>query len=417
MTFFALPPAEARLPIPALIQGLLPREPDFLEKLGEEVGAEVCGLANSARTLLYLLFKALRSRADVEDGEILLPGYTCYSVAAAAVKAGCKVVLYDLVPSTFQPDFADVKYKITSRTLAVVGQHLLGVRADINRLASIAHDHGLCCVEDAAQHLGWWPMGRFAGGTKSADFSVFSFGRGKPLPLGGGGALIVGGGGKFAGLTRDFDLPASTFTNWLLPFAVQILCRPHLYWFMESLPLGLGRTLYDPAFSVSTMPSFYQRIGAASLPSLEKMNRHRADIGYLYQSVFSQQAAEIGRADMPAYVRYPLLVDNQQQVESVTNYGVRKLYPLALCDLPDLQGEVVEVGRKTMGAREIARRLVTLPTHLAVDVHHAEEIARAAQRCFVGIETIQVSSTASGNRLAATRPATVICNGDRKHGK
>ncbi|MEN8258769.1 MAG: aminotransferase class V-fold PLP-dependent enzyme [Thermodesulfobacteriota bacterium] len=400
MTFFALPPAEARLPLQALYRGLLPLAPDFSDKLGKHVGAEVCGLANNARTLFYLLFKALRSRASFDRGEILLPGYTCYSVAAAAVKAGCKVALYDLDPSSFQPDFADVKEKITARTLAVVGQHLLGVEADINRLVAIAHDHGLCCIEDAAQHLGS-VTGASTVSQRNADFSVFSFGRGKPLPLGGGGALIARGEREFAGLPHDFELlPADKFTNRLLPFAVQILSRPRLYWLLETLPLGLGQTVYNPDFGVSTMPSFYQRIGASALPGLEKLNQHRAGIGRLYQSLFSQQADVLPAVGMPAYVRYPLLVSNQQEVRRMTSYGVRQLYPLALCDLPALQADLVEGRTQARGAREIARRLVTLPTHLAVDASSAKKIAGEAHRYFRDIETIQICSKESGDHFA-----------------
>lgn len=390
MTFFALAPAEARLPLHALFQGLLPLSADFSRQFGEHLGIEVCGLANSARALLYLLFKALRSRAAVEGGEILLPGYTCYSLAAAAVKAGCKVALYDLDPSTLQPDLADVKQKINSRTLAVVGQHLLGVKGDISGLAKIAHDHGLCCIEDAAQYLRSSTTEATMAWKSDADFSVFSFGRGKPLPLGEGGALVAGKESHFAEVPSDFEALNGKSANWLIPFAVQILSWPHLYWIMETLPLGLGRTVYNPAFAVSAMPSFYQRTGAAALADLVSLNQHRTDIGHLYHSFFSHEAEQLPAAIFPAYVRYPLLVQNQNEVRRMAMYGVRQLYPLALCDLPALQENLAGFQTQTKGAREIARRLVTLPTHLVVDAKIAEEIARKAHNNFRGIETIQI---------------------------
>jgi hypothetical protein len=41
---------------------------------------------------------------------------------------------------------------------------------------------------------------------------------------------------------------------------------------LEKLPLGLGRTVFDPAFSVSGMPRLYQRIGVRALDELEAIN-------------------------------------------------------------------------------------------------------------------------------------------------
>jgi hypothetical protein len=208
--------------------------------------------------------------------------------------------------------------------------------------------------------------------------------------LGAGWALVASKESQFAKVPSDFEALARKSANWLFPFAVQILSRPHLYWIMETLPLGLGRTVYNPGFAVSTMSSFYQRTGAVALSDLVSLNQHRTDIGHLYRSFFSQEAELLPAAGLPAYVRYPLLVQNQKEARRMAMFGVRQLYPLALCDLPALQEDLAVVQTQTQGAREIARRLVTLPTHLAVDVKIAEKIARKAHKLFRGIETIQI---------------------------
>lgn len=385
---YALPPAETRLPLSAVAKGLLPSTADFSRVFREYLEVDKCVLANSGRALLYLLFRTLQSPTSSGTAEVLVPGYSCYSVAAAAVKAGLRVAPYDLDPRTFQPDIEDVRRKINSRTLAIVSQHLLGVRVDIAGLTELARRHGICCIEDSAQLLG--TRGTVSAARMTADYTVFSFGRGKPLPLGGGGALI---GNESIGLPRmASELEASPCkpSEFLMPMATRILACPQLYWIPERLPLGLGRTVYDPSFSVSQMPLPYQRIGTVALASLERLNQHRAAIGEAYCSYFEGKTGSRRGWKMPAYTRYPLLVRNQADARRLSMYGVRRLYPLALCDLPALQSSLAIPGKHTPGAREIAGRLVTLPTHLSVNEKIADRLVRATRSVFQEIETISV---------------------------
>jgi perosamine synthetase len=81
-----------------LIGGYFANSHNFAEKLGDYLGSDGCILANSASALLYVLFCYLRTRAGKDKTEVLIPGYTCYSVPAAAVKAGLRVSLYDMDP-------------------------------------------------------------------------------------------------------------------------------------------------------------------------------------------------------------------------------------------------------------------------------------------------------------------------------
>jgi len=383
---YALPPAEAKLPFFRLLKGAVAGEVDFAQRLHGYLGVEKCLLANSGKSLLYLLLRWLSSRGSSGRDEVLIPGYTCYSVAAAVVKAGLKVVLYDLDPATFQPDLQDIKRKIGVRSLAVVGQHLFGMPSDMGRLAVLAREHGVCVIEDSAQAFGAGKKGSPEG--MVADFSFFSFGRGKPLPLGCGGALIARDVADLDRLCSENIGTAHGKVNFLVPFAVQIFSRPHLYWILEKLPLGLGRTIYDPGFIVSAMPSFYQRIGTAVLQDLVRLNRHRAMIGRVYLEYFQ---ADIARAEaVPCFTRFPVFVENRNALRLLTAYGVRQMYPLALCDLPALHKNLAQAMEKTPGARHIAEHLITLPTHLSVDRRMAELIAREVEEHFRMIKTVSL---------------------------
>ncbi len=365
---FALPPAETHLPLAALVRGILPLPGRFPAELLAFLGVAQCVLAANARTLLYVLLCALRDQREGYGGrEVLLPGYTCYSVAAAVVKAGLKVQLYDLDPSTLQPDLDDLRRKISGGTLAVIGQHLLGVRTDMRELVEIAAQQGTCCIEDSAQCLSAGQVGM--AGERAADYTLFSFGRGKPLPLGGGGALIGKETGMLSRMAEYFQSITPRSANPLLPFAIRLFSWPKLYWVLERLPLGLGRTVYDPEFPVASMPTLYQRIGTRALAELPQLNQHRIEISRTYRTCLGDSSEQ----DL-AHVRFPVLVHKQNDVAGMARFGVRRLYPLALCELPPLDKHLRLQGQALPGAREIAERLVTLPTHRTVDSQCAQAI-------------------------------------------
>lgn len=381
---YALPPAETRLPLRALARGIFPGKHDFTGKLTKILNTESCILANSARSLLYLVFQELKKNADPVQNQVMIPGYTCYSLPAAVVRAGLKASLYDLNPHTFQPDLDDLRQRISARTLAVVGQHLLGVPADIQALAGIAGDHGVCCVEDSAQML--QETGNGYTRTGGADYTVYSFGRGKPLPLGQGGALISRGKHDLEPIARKIAPLNNSNGRSLMPAAVRILSWPGLYWSLEKMPLGLGRTIYDPGFQLAAMSLAYQCLGDSALDDLDRLNRHRSLIAKVYNKAFGADAYTQGIKVPP--VRYPLLVDQQEKADKLARYGVRRLYPQALCDLKALKPELADPDIMTPGARKISQRLITLPAHLGISENMARKISNNVKKLFTQISTI-----------------------------
>jgi hypothetical protein len=80
----------------------------------------------------------------------------------------------------------------------------------------------------------------------------------------------------------------------------------------------------------------------------------------------------------PGYLRVPLLVPDNAVVAHdahARSLGVLPGYPAALCDLPQLAGRVAAGAGSHAGARELARRLITLPAH-----------SRLTERDLAGIE-------------------------------
>src|SRR5262249_30572436 len=135
----------------------------------------------------------LRRAASPGRDEVLVPAYTCWTVPASVVRAGLRVRLVDVDPVSLDLDPAALAAAPTGRLASVIATHLFARTSDVAAVAMAlaARDPGVRIVEDAAQA---WP----ASGGHSAWPVVLSFGRGKALPLGGGGALLasIGEGGS-----------------------------------------------------------------------------------------------------------------------------------------------------------------------------------------------------------------------------
>src|SRR5690606_3760091 len=107
----------------------------------------------------------------------------------AAEFANVRVRLYDLDPDTLSPDLDSVSAAISRGVDAVLVAHLYGYPADVPAVTAMASRAGVPVIEDAAQgaagRLGAATLGSFG------PFTVLSFGRGKGLTGGKGGALLA----------------------------------------------------------------------------------------------------------------------------------------------------------------------------------------------------------------------------------
>lgn len=372
------PPAEVKIPATAFLAAIWPRGNRFATDLCQFLGVGRCTLANSGRALLYKLLAAA-GRQHPKRREILMPGYTCYSVAAAAARAGMAIKPYDLKSDAFYPDLVGLKRMASDRTLAIVVQHLFGIPTPMVEIRRIADSSGAILIEDAAQALGGALDGRLLG--TSGDFGLFSFGRGKPLPLGGGGALI-GKDGSIPEFTR-----LNHRTTGMLPFAVsaaaQVASKPYVYRIAEMLPIGLGETVFEPNFEVSAMGSIMERLGSRSLASLPALNAHRDRLAGIYRSALPAKITiPLPAGARPVHTRFPVLAGPAPIPDELLRAGVRRMYPKALVDVQGIHPFLAPDSESTPGAARIARDLVTLPTHTGISEPMASLIADKISRYY-----------------------------------
>jgi len=156
----------------------------FESEFAAYLGVEHCvAVANGTDALTI----ALRALGVGPGDEVVMPSFTFYATAEAAIVAGATPVFCDIDPDTFCVTADTVKAVLTPRTKAIVPVHLFGNVAPVPELREL----GVPVVEDAAQAAGASLDGVKAGAL--ADAGTFSFFPAKNLPcLGDGGAIVTG---------------------------------------------------------------------------------------------------------------------------------------------------------------------------------------------------------------------------------
>jgi dTDP-4-amino-4,6-dideoxygalactose transaminase len=154
--------------------------------LERELGAKRVVLTTSCTHALELAALLL----DIEpDDEVIVPSFTFPSTANAFVLRRARVVFADIDPSTLNIDAEHARSLVSSRTRGLAPVHYGGVGCNMERLCSLAAEHGLWMVEDNAQGLfaeyRGQPLGTFG------EFGALSFHETKNFTSGEGGALIV----------------------------------------------------------------------------------------------------------------------------------------------------------------------------------------------------------------------------------
>lgn len=112
-------------------------------------------------------------RALGMSGEVIVPSYTFVATAHALRWLGLVPVFADIDPTTHALDPAAVRRAITPATTGIIGVHLWGRPAPVLELESVAREHDLALMFDAAHAFGVSSGGRMVG--SFGDAEIFSF--------------------------------------------------------------------------------------------------------------------------------------------------------------------------------------------------------------------------------------------------
>jgi dTDP-4-amino-4,6-dideoxygalactose transaminase len=364
----------------------------------------------AALTLILLGLARLSPRRKV-----LIPAYTCFSVASSIVKAGLEVALCDVDPETLDFEMTELQEALDRDVLAVIPTHLFGACADVEQVSRYAKDKQIYVIEDVAQAFGGMKAGRPLGTT--GDVGFLSFGRGKNLTCGSGGLIVTNSDQLADAIRAEYErLGDETFAgavrNWLEAALIHLLIRPSAYWFPNGLPfLKLGETRFYRDFPIVRMDRMRAGLLANWRTRLSKTTLSRSEITSRIARSLNENgtARRLPRSEYGSvHLRFPVLMKNGEQkrrlcaLSKQRGLGISPCYPAPVHDFPELQSTLR--GTKAAGASMLAECLVTLPTHRYVTDQDVRRIVAAVEEAQVEAQDTTRASTPS-----ATEKATSTC--------
>jgi len=374
-------PAYSPLTLGAIVDSTLAawlgRGREALDALGDELRARYAPsdllLMDSGTSALRLAMAASHRQTGAP---VALPAYTCFDVATAADGAGVPFLLYDLVPETLSPEPGSLRRAFGAGARSAVIAHLYGVPVDLKAVQVVAGEFGAILIEDAAQGSGCEWKGRPAGA--HGTLGVLSFGRGKGMTGGRGGALLINDPQLVPAVREEWTAagaptpPLGSVQDVALLKAQWLFCRPWLYWIPANVPfLGLGETVYRQPHQVGAISALAAGVVGRTLKLVPVEVAHRRATARQFRDrvtgVMHVSPAEDWEA---GWLRYPVLLGRPAaELLGPTHRaeGVMRGYPKSLADLEGFGARRLNAEEILEGARRLADSLVTLPTHRHVD--------------------------------------------------
>lgn len=161
-----------------------PKTKQFEQLFAEYIGAPSALALNSCTGGLHIALAAL----GISAGDEVITTPITFACSANVIEhVGATPVLADVDPETLTLDPQQVAARVTPRTKAIMPVHFAGHPAEMRPLLSLAEQHRLYVIEDAAHALPAKYEGQMIG--TLGDFTAFSFYATKNLTTAEGGML------------------------------------------------------------------------------------------------------------------------------------------------------------------------------------------------------------------------------------
>lgn len=336
---------------------------------------------NSGTSALSLAISvAMNRRPEVTSPVVLIPAYACPDLVSAALLAGARPILIDTGGSDPALDQASLTERWTSDVVAVVAVNFLGIRERIRTLAALTASRDAMLIEDCAQ---WFPEGSL-----STETAVLSFGRGKPVNLLGGGALLVRKGARAKLPRLGRSRPEAAL--WAKAMIFNLSLTRWLYGWVTRLPgVRVGETIYRSVADPHEMDEKRLALANPNIQRWVQRIRWREDMFQEHLAKFSDitrlpdsLAPRSGRL-----LRFPILVPTRERRDAAlalldaSGLGATSFYRRPLPEVENIPSSVARQG-PFAGASRFADRLITLPLHDGVTRHDITRIVAGLGRIF-----------------------------------
>ncbi len=318
------------------------------------------------------IWAALQSRG-IQGRWILMPANICYVVAWAVLQSGNLPCLVDIDPLTGNISLQTLNRVQVDSPAALIICHMYGLGAPIAALSEWAQQRGILVIEDATLALGAIVDERPAGAW--GDISLFSFGEGKLVDVGIGGALLC----------DDLELAQKVgeALDGLVPWSHQLEQLrdqwTELYWLLHQYEDANPQlaSIYPALFRIYGSVTRYQLPASrldplvTCLSALDINLSHRMKMASLYDECFrSMPVRTLQRPRGHVLWRYPLLLAPEHRnslLERLWENGIlaSRWYPSLssmLCALtPTIEKPV------SPGADQLAAEIINLPVDHSVN--------------------------------------------------
>ena len=338
--------------------------------------------ASGTAALAAAIIAAIK-QTDKNAPEIILPAYGCPDLISAVVYAGAKPVLVDLEIDRPWLGLSQLSSAITENTVAIIAVDLFGIPERWPQLREVIAQRNIVLIEDSAQYF---PADDVQQGWQG-DMVVLSFGRGKPVSLLGGGAVLT----KISALFEHLPKPPGNASGFIQRLSFSLKARlynamisPLVYWLPQALPfLHLGETCYHELSDIEAMDQVRLELLKGNINAYQDDARAIArcdDISSMLDSLGEihnlPRLCEL--TITRRLLRYPLLLDDATrdrvyQKLKQAGLGVSIMYPASLPNITGLQG-VIDDRQNFPNAEMFASRLLTLPTHSQVSEKDIEKM-------------------------------------------
>jgi len=366
----------------------------------------------SGTMALAVAVKAACVNVKSGNPKVVLAAYGCPDLVAAIRFAGATPHYVDLEIDRLNMDPVQLRRVLEEDRdiCAIIGSDLFGVSENWEVLKSSCPEPRPVLIQDCAQSL----QSKLAfRDNLHGDVVVFSFGRGKPLCLLGGGALLVADSvpcdiaNALQLANHGTDESRVRFSKFKMAF-YNFLINPRLYSLL-AMVMGkrLGEIRYIPLLSVERMSMItasdvdaavewfwsnhadnFAALFTALLPILQ-------DFGDEISTLIPTETEKEGERiflRMPLLIRSPEMRDELIRELIANGISATTMYKRVLPDIVGPQDVPVKKDDHPV-ARHLADRLVTLPVHSRLSRRDIKLISKVFRNYFRPSASCEVAGT------------------------
>lgn len=326
---------------------------------------------SGTESLAAAIIASIKLKSNIKNPEVIIPGYACPDLISAIIYAKAIPVIIDLKENSHLMSLEHLSNAITKNTVAIIAVRFFGLAERSKELSIIAKRHNIILIEDSAQGF---PVGNLDS-YWDADVIILSFGRGKPINLLGGGAVLC----REPEFIKNLPIPLPPSNSALNSIKYKLKLRlynqsihPLAYGLISQIPgLKIGQTTYKPLVELKSISNDTLHLIKSNIEAYIKRKGCQKKYQQLLKNCNNEQLIDLPsklKHDMSQpLLRYPILVNDilmrDRLYEKLKPYGASLMYKQPLYEINKVGPLIKKLDYKYQNATLFSKKLITLATH------------------------------------------------------